>query len=105
MSNSTAALGAAFLLPGFATLTLTKITAVLEGSTTGTATVTATIDGTPVTGGNVVISGSTSPGDIFTATPTANNVITAEAKEITFASDGGTTGAAPLVITVELEAN
>lgn len=57
--------------------TITNIDAVADGQTDGTVTITASIEGDPVTGGVATIPLSAAAGGVGAATPTAANVITA----------------------------
>ena len=57
--------------------TITNIDSVAELPTDGATTITASIEGVPVTGGVATIPLSVAPGGVGSATPTAANVITA----------------------------
>ncbi len=83
--------------------TITKLTSVLEGAlTVGDATITASIGGTPVTGGALTITqAGSAAGDIDTAVPSAANAVTAgQAVALTVA--GANTATVPAMVMVEI---
>ena len=96
--------GQKYVVPGFRGK-IKNIHSVINGAiATADADLTAKISGTAVTGGVITVTASGSAaGDVDTATPTANHTFTAtEAIEIE--TDGASTNAVEVVITLELEA-
>ena len=72
--------------------TIVAIYSVAFGATTvDDAVLTARIGGTAITGGTITIEGTGSAGDVDSATPTANNTVTA-GQAISIETDGGSTG-------------
>lgn len=81
--------------------TITKIASVIDGAiTTADASITTELGGTPVTGGGLTISfTSSAAGDVDVATPTALNVVSAN-DAIEIISNGGSTGTVAATFTV-----
>jgi hypothetical protein len=83
--------------------TITKITAVLQDAiTTANANLSAKIGANAITGGDIVVAeASSAAGDAFSASPSAANVVAA-GDVISVATDGGSTGTAPINIQIEI---
>jgi len=95
--------GSSWVVPGIAG-TIKKVTTVLYGAiTTGDAVVTLEIGGVLVTGSSVTIANAGSAaGDVDSATPSALNVVTA-IQPIEVITDGGSTVAQKVTVTLEIE--
>lgn len=95
--------GQIYVVPGFRGR-IVKIHSVLNGAITlADAVLTPKIGGTAVTDGAITIAfTSSAAGDIDTATPTAANTFT-DTDAIEIETDGGSTGAVQVVVTLELE--
>lgn len=93
-------------LPAGVTGTLSKIYTSIDGAiATADTTVSVSIGGTPVTNGSVTIAYSGSAaGDVDSATPTANNAITAGAS-ISIATDGASTNTVSAYIQLVIKLN
>jgi len=93
-------------LPAGVTGTLYKVyTALGAAIATADATVSVSINGTPVTNGSVTVAYSGSAaGDIDSATPTANNTMTAGDK-IAIATDGASTNTAEVYVQLVIKMN
>lgn len=84
---------------------ISRISVCINGAiATADATVSATINGTSVTGGAVVMpfSGSAA-GDVVTVTPTANNTISALTDYISLATDGASTNTVEAWVSVYIQ--
>ena len=83
--------------------TITKIYSATEAAAaTSNTTLTASIGGVNVTNGVVTItSAGAAAGDVASATPTANNTVTA-GQALKFTSNGGSSSVMPVTLTIEL---
>lgn len=101
--NNISTASSQWVIPGIAG-TITKIQTVLSGAIgTADCNMSFEIGGTAITGGGITITQSGSAaGDIDSATPTANNTITAD-QAIEMISDGASTNNVNLGITFTID--
>ena len=92
-------------LPITVTGTITLITCIIDATVDFDTVLTLNINGTPVTNGLVtLVAAGSAPNSIFSATPTALNVVV-PGDYIEITSDGGATGGVEVNTKVEIEVN